>query len=132
MQIVLKVNHNSKCHKIPYIVDTGYKKRNCYTRNLNYYKFEEQIIEIIKKICKIYANKSMLEEAYKKVTNKTIGSSSLVKKQIEIIENKIIENNRIMDELYEDKLKRNINGVRFFKNISKIYQGKRKVKSKQI
>ena len=111
MQIVLKVNHKVNRPKIPYIVDTGYKKRGCYTRNLNYYKFEEQIIEVIKKVCKIYANKSMLEETYKKVSNKTIDLLSSVKKQIETIETKIIENNRIMDELYEDKLKRNINRV---------------------
>ena len=111
MQIVLKVNHKVNRPKIPYIVDTSYKKRGCYTRNLNYYKFEEQIIEVIKKVCKIYANKSMLEETYKKVTNKTIDLLSSVKKQIETIETKIIENNRIMDELYEDKLKRSINRV---------------------
>ncbi len=121
MQIVLKVNQNSNRPKIPYIVDTGYKKRGCYTRNLNYYNFEEQIIEVIKKICKIYANKSMLEETYKKETNKTIDLLSSIKNQIQTTETKIIKNNKIMDELYEDKLKRNITRVRFYKNLSKIY-----------
>lgn len=121
MQIVLKVNHNSNRSKIPYIVDTGYKKRGCYTRNLNYYKFEEKILEIIKKVCKIYANKSMLEETYKKVTNKTIDLLSSVKKDLDTIEIKIIGNNKILDELYEDKLKRNTNRVRFCANFSKIH-----------
>ncbi len=111
MQTVLKVNHNSNRSKIPYIVDAGYKERDCYARNLNYYKLEEQIVEVIKKICKVYANQSMLEQTYKEVSNKTIGLLALVKKQIETIETKIIENNKIMDELYEDKLKRNANRV---------------------
>ena len=72
MQIVLKVNQNCNRTKIPYIVDVGYKKRDCYSRNINYYKFEEKILEVIKKVCKIYANKSMLEETYKKLTDKTL------------------------------------------------------------
>ena len=132
MQIVLKVNHNSSRPKIPYIVDTGYKKRGCYTRNLNYYKFEEQIIEVIKKICKIYTNKSILEETYKKVTNKTRDLVSSLKKQIETIEIKIIENNNIIDKLYEDKLKRDINRSGFHTNLSKMYKGKRKVKREKV
>jgi len=41
MQNVLKVNHNSNLHKIPYIVNTGYQKRGCYVGNLNYPKFEK-------------------------------------------------------------------------------------------
>ena len=43
MQIVLKVNYHSNRPKIPYIVDSDYKKRNCYARNLNYLKFENKI-----------------------------------------------------------------------------------------
>ena len=62
MQIVLKVNNNSNRPKIPYIVDSGYKKRNCYARNLNYLKFENKIIEIVRKVCKIYVNRSLLEK----------------------------------------------------------------------
>ena len=53
MQIVLKVNHKSNRPKIPYIVDTGYQKRGCYVRNLNYPKFEKRILEIVRKVCRI-------------------------------------------------------------------------------
>ncbi len=120
MQIVLKVNSHCNRPKIPYIVDSGYKKRGCYTRNLNYYKLEEKILEVIKKVCKIYANRSMLEETYKKVTNKKIDLLPSVKKQIDWVETKIMENNKIMDELYDDKLKRNNNRIRLYKNFSKI------------
>ncbi len=104
MQIVLKVNHKSNRPKIPYIVDAGYQKRGCYVRNLNYPKFEKRILEIVRKICRIYVNREMLKETYKKVKNKSIDLIVSVKKQIEVIDVKIIDINRKIDSLYDDKL----------------------------
>ena len=105
MQIVLKVNHNSNRPKIPYIVDTGYQKRGCYVRNLNYPKFEKRILKIVRQVCKIYANRTMLEETYKKVKDKSIDLVTSVKKQIETIDIKIANINKNLDSLYSDKLK---------------------------
>lgn len=104
MQIVLKVNHNSTKPKIPYIVDTGYQKRGCYVRNLNYPKFEKKILEIVRQVCRIYANRTMLEETYKKVKDKSINLVLSVKKQIETIDIKITNINKNLDSLYNDKL----------------------------
>jgi len=104
MQIVLKVNHNSNKPKIPYIVDTGYQKRGCYVRNLNYPKFEKRILEIVRQICRIYANRTMLEETYKKVKDKSIDLVESIKKQIETIDIKIASINKNLDSLYNDKL----------------------------
>ena len=104
MQIVLKVNHKSNRPKIPYIVDAGYQKRGCYVRNLNYPKFEKRILEIVRKVCRIYANRKMLEETYKKVKNTSIDLIVSVKKQIEVIDVKIADINRKIDSLYDDKL----------------------------
>ena len=104
MQIVLKVNHKSNRPKIPYIVDAGYQKRGCYVRNLNYPKFEKRILEIVRKVCRIYANRKMLEKTYKKVKNKSIDLIVSVKKQIEVIDVKIADINRKIDSLYDDKL----------------------------
>lgn len=104
MQIVLKVNHNSNRPKIPYIVDTGYQKRGCYVRNLNYPKFEKRILEIVRQVCRIYANRIMLEETYKKVKDKSIDLVASVKKQIETIDMKIVDINKNLDSLYNDKL----------------------------
>lgn len=104
MQIVLKVNHNSNRPKIPYIVDTGYQKRGCYVRNLNYPKFEKRIVEIVRKVCKIYSNRTILEETYKKVKDKSIDLVVSVKKQIETIDIKIANINKNLDSLYNDKL----------------------------
>ena len=104
MQIVLKVNHKSNRPKIPYIVDASYQKRGCYVRNLNYPKFEKRILEIVRKVCRIYANRKMLEETYKKVENTSIDLIVSVKKQIEVIDVKIVDINRKIDNLYDDKL----------------------------
>lgn len=104
MQIVLKVNHNSNRPKIPYIVDTGYQKRGCYVRNLNYQKFEKRILEIVRQVCRIYANRTMLEETYKKVKDKSIDIITAIKKQIETIDIKIADINKNLDSLYNDKL----------------------------
>lgn len=104
MQIVLKVNHNSNRPKIPYIVDTGYQKRGCYVRNLNYPKFENRILEIVRQVCRIYANRKMLEETYKKVKDKSIDIITAIKKQIETIDIKIADINKNLDSLYNDKL----------------------------
>lgn len=104
MQIVLKVNHNSNRPKIPYIVDTGYQKRGCYVRNLNYPKFEKRILEIVRQVCQIYVNRKMLEETYKKIKDKSIDLVASVKKQIERIDIKIADINKNLDCLYHDKL----------------------------
>lgn len=104
MQIVLKVSHNSNRSKIPYIVDTGYQERGCYVRNLNYPKFEKRILEIVRQVCIIYANRKMLEETYKKVKDKSIDLVLSIKKQIEIIDIKIADINKNLDSLYNDKL----------------------------
>lgn len=104
MQIVLKVNHNSNRPKIAYIVDTGYQKRGCYVRNLNYSKLEKRIFEIVRQVCRIYLNRTMLEETYKKVKDKSIDLVTSVKKRIETIDIKIAGVNKNLDSLYNDKL----------------------------
>ena len=117
MQIVLKVNHNSNKPKIPYIVDTGYQKRGCYVRNLNYPKFEKRILEIVRQVCRIYANRKMLEETYKKVKDKSVDLVTSVKKQIETIDIKISNINKNLDSIYNDKL----NGILTDIDFTRIY-----------
>ena len=118
LQVVLKVHHRSNREKIPYIVDTDYKKRNCYARNLNYYKFEKKIIDVVKKVCQIYADKELLEKTYKKVNNKSIDLIETIRKNIENIKNEIQNINNKLDLLYEDKL----NGLLQSSDFSRISQ----------
>lgn len=118
MQIVLKVHNGSNRRKLPYIIDSGSKERGCYPRNLSYTKFEEKMLEIIKNVCKIYANREMLEEAYQKASNKSIDLLSSLKKEIKVVNSKISETNRKLDQLYDDKL----NGILSEKDFSRISQ----------
>lgn len=113
MQIVLKVNCHCNRPKIPYIVDTGYQKRGCYVRNLNYPKFEKKILEIVRQVCRIYANRTMLEETYKKVKDKSIDLITSIKMQIETIDIKIADINKNLDSLYNDKLNRLLTDIDF-------------------
>lgn len=113
MQIVLKVNHHSNRPKIPYIVDSDYKKRNCYARNLNYLKFENKIIEIVRKVCKIYVNRSLLEDTYKKAKDNSIDILSATKKQIGEMNINIANINRKLDNLYEDRLNGTLQDIDF-------------------
>lgn len=104
MQIVLKVNCHCNRPKIPYIVDTSYQKRGCYVRNMNYLKFERRILEIVRQVCRIYANRKMLKESYKKVKDKSIDIITSAKKQIETIDIKMANINKNLDSSYNDKL----------------------------
>jgi len=131
MQIVLKVNHNSNRPKIPYIVDTGYQKRDCYVRNLNYPKFEKRILEIVKQVCKIYANREMLEETYKKVKDKSIDLVASVKNQIEILDIKISDINKNLDSLYNDKLNGILQDVDFVRISRKFVKEREKIESER-
>ncbi len=132
MQIVLKVNHNSDRPKIPYIVDTGYQKRGCYVRNLNYPKFEKRILEIVRQVCRIYANRTMLEETYKKVKDKSIDLGATIKKQIEIIDIKIADINKNLDSLYNDKLKGILTDIDFTRISERFVNEREKLTNKKI
>lgn len=132
MQIVLKVNHNSDRPKIPYIVDTGYQKRGCYVRNLNYPKFEKRILEIVRQVCRIYVNRTMLEETYKKVKDKSIDLVVTIKKQIEIIDIKIADINKNLDSLYNDKLKGILTDIDFTRISERFVNEREKLTNKKI
>lgn len=132
MQIVLKVNHNSNRPKIPYIVDTGYQKRNCYVRNLNYPKFEKRILEIVKQVCKIYANRKSLEETYEKVNNKSIDLMASVKKQIEVIDVKIADINGKVDNLYDDKLNGALLDIDFIRISQRFVKEREKLENEKM
>ncbi len=105
LQIVLKKNskRNAKAH--PYITCSNYKERNCYPLNINYDKFEEHIIYIVKKICQIYSRKEIFYGIYEKCQNKTINIKERFKKKIEQVNMKIFDINNNLDKMYIDKLR---------------------------
>lgn len=104
LQIVLKKNakRNSKSH--PYITCSDHKLRGCYPLSINYEKFEKHIIYIVKKICRIYADKEIFYSIYEKYQNKTLDIREEFKKKLEQIDKAILDINSNLDKMYMDKL----------------------------
>lgn len=105
LQIVLKKNSKRNSTSHPYITCAGHKKRGCYPLNISYEKFEEYIIYVVKKICRIYADKEIFYSIYEKYQNKTIDIRGGYKKKIEKIEKMISAMNANLDKMYMDKLR---------------------------
>lgn len=105
LQIVLKKNskRNSKAH--PYITCSDAKIRCCYPLNINYEKFEKHIIFIVKKICRIYADKDVFARVYEKYQNKTLGIREGYRNKLSQINKTINEINIDLDKMYMDKLR---------------------------
>ena len=105
LQIVLKKNskRNSKAH--PYITCSDAKERRCYPLSMNYEKLETHIIDIIKKISRIYADKEVFEKIYEKYQNKTIDIREGYKNKLSQINKTINEINSNLDKMYMDKLR---------------------------
>ena len=105
LQIVLKKNskRNSKAH--PYITCSDAKERGCYPLSMNYEKFEKYIIRIVKKICRIYADKEVFERVYEKYQNKTLDIREGYRNKISQVNKAINEINKDIDKMYIDKLR---------------------------
>ena len=104
LQIVLKKNSKRNAVSHPYITCSDHKKRGCYPLSINYEKFENHIIYVVKKICRIYADKEVFYRVYEKYQNKTLDIRDRYKKKIEQIDKSILGINNNLDKMYMDKL----------------------------
>lgn len=104
LQIVLKKNSKRNSTSHPYITCGEHKKRGCYPLSINYEKFEKHIIYVVKKICKIYADKEIFYSIYEKYQNKTLDIREGYKRKIEQIDKAILDINNNLDKMYMDKL----------------------------
>lgn len=104
LQIVLKKNSRKNAQSNPYIICADYKKRGCYPLSINYEKFEKHIIYVVKKICKIYADKEIFYSIYEKYQNKILDIREGYKRKIEQIDKTILDINNNLDKMYMDKL----------------------------
>ena len=104
LQIVLKKNSRKNAQSHPYIICADYKKRGCYPLSINYEKFEKHIIYVVKKICKIYADKEIFYSIYEKYQNKILDIREWYKRKIEKIDKNILDINNNLDKMYMDKL----------------------------
>ena len=105
LQIVLKKGSSKNAKEHPYIVCSNAKSRGCEPININYEKFEENIIYAIKKICQTYVNKEKLYSIYEDLKNKRSETQETNNKKIEQIVRTILEINNNLAQMYMDKLK---------------------------
>ena len=105
LQIVLKKNSKRNAKSHPYITCSDAKERGCYSLNMNYEKFEKNIIYVVKKICQIYADKEIFYSIYEKYQNKTSDIREGYRKKIEQIDKAILDINNNLDKMYMDKLR---------------------------
>ena len=105
LQIVLKKNSKRNAKSHPYITCSDAKERGCYSLNMNYEKYEKNIIYVVKKICQIYADKEIFYSIYEKYQNKTSDIRERYRKKIEQIDKAILDINNNLDKMYMDKLR---------------------------
>ena len=99
LQIALKGSGGN-----PYINCIGHEKRGKHPISMNYWKFEENILQVIKNICNMYLDEKVFFEAYKKYKN---GYGDLIKKyekDLQQVETRIEYINSNIDKMYFDKL----------------------------
>ena len=91
----------------------------CSPHNFNYQVFEEQMLEVLKEVCKEYTNKKKLEEIAKQT--KTSGAKEFdINKQIELFKQTIEKETRKLEVMYDDRLAGIISLDEYMKNAKRI------------
>ena len=104
LQVVLKKNSARPGPKRPYITCMDYKPRGCYALNMNYDKFEERILKVIKQVCEIYHNKKVFCRLYNQLDSKNINIKAKYEKILQSLEYDIRDINFKLDKMYNDRL----------------------------
>ena len=122
LEVGEKLTSNGKQIKrpIPYITCRNSKKGMCPPQHLNYYKFEKETLEYLKKFLSLYANKEELNKVYKQYKNNADIVISKYKKEIKLIESKISNISSQIDNIYFDKINHVISQDDYFRYINKI------------
>lgn len=121
LQIVLKKNSKRNSISHPYIICADYKKRGCYPLSINYEKFENHIIYVVKNICRIYADKEVFYSIYENCQNKTLDIREIYKIKLKQIDKAIFDINNNLDKMYMDKLEDIILEEDYIRAYRKIY-----------
>ncbi len=100
------------------MVDFG-KFDVCSPHNFNYQVFEEQMLEVLREVCKKYTNKKKLEEIAKKSKAKEDKELDL-KNKLKIYETQIEKETRKLELLYEDRLSEIITVESYIENANRI------------
>ena len=100
----------------------------CSPHNFNYQVFEEQMLEVLRAVCKEYKNKKKLEEIARQTKSKQTQEFD-IKKQIDSFRQNIEKETRKLEVMYEDRLAGIISLEEYMKNANRI---KEIVKSYEI
>ena len=91
----------------------------CSPHNFNYQVFEEQILEVLRQVCKEYKNKKKLEEIAKQTKSKQSQEFD-IKSQIKSFKQNIEKETRKLEVMYEDRLAGIISLEEYMKNSNRI------------
>lgn len=91
----------------------------CSPHNFNYQVFENQMIEVLREVCKEYKNKKKLEEIAKQTKSKQTQEFD-IKKQIDSFKQNIEKETRKLEVMYEDRLAGIISLEEYMKNANRI------------
>ena len=75
----------------------------CSPHNFNYQVFEEQMLEVLREVCKEYTNTKNTRRNCKTNKNKTI-KRNRYKKQIESFKQQVESETRKLEVMYDDRL----------------------------
>ena len=101
---MLKSNSRPNSKSRPYITCSGHKERGFHPLSMNYEKFEDHIIYVVKKICEIYSKKEMFYSIYEKYQNKTLDIRDGYKQKIAQIDKTLSDINNKLEKMYMDRL----------------------------
>ena len=91
----------------------------CSPHNFNYQVFEEQMLEVLRQVCKEYKNKKKLEEIARQTKSKQTQEFD-IKKQIDSFRQNIEKETRKLEVMYEDRLAGIISLEEYMKNAERI------------
>ena len=91
----------------------------CSPHNFNYQVFEEQMLEVLREVCKEYTNTKKLEEIAKQTKSKQSQEFD-IKSQINSFKQNIEKETRKLEVMYEDRLAGIISLEEYMKNANRI------------
>lgn len=91
----------------------------CSSHNFNYQVFEEQMLEVLREVCKEYTNKKKLEEIAKQAKKKEAKELD-INKQIEFFKKTIENETKKLEVMYDDRLAEIISLDEYMKNAKRI------------
>jgi len=83
------------------------KEKKCPPQNYNYDKFEDRVLNVIREVCKIYADKKTLKAIYENYKNNYVCVIKKEEKNMKEIDSRVEVLTKKIDKIYFD----NLNGV---------------------